>query len=439
MSDTKVLVVGGGPAGAAAAYRLTEKGFAVTLLERADRLGGRIRSERADDSHYEAGAHFFTNFYPRTLKLIDEVGLSGKKAELANEVFIVRDGRPHDLRSVRTAIGAQLLSPGAKGRLVAETLRMLRHWRQLDPGDIVQAAVLDRGSVAELFRQGPGRELLDYVFQPALNSFLYWSPERTSAAVVPVLIKAAMMLRGMYTLRDGYSELVERAAGRAEVLLGRDVVSISGGPGGCVVRARDRGGAVTEFEADGVVCAIPATGVGKLFGDELGDRRAFLDQVRYSSSVSAILGVRNDGSARNSAVLYPSREEGVLAAMTTTSMRGEQPLSTSVIKVHAGGPVARRLSAQTDDVVASELQRAAGVTVGPGQLRFCQVFRWSEALPEFDPGYFLRLREFERHTTMDGRVVFAGDYLGGPFVEGAIGSAERAVDRLAAQLTARPN
>jgi oxygen-dependent protoporphyrinogen oxidase len=435
LNGTKVLVVGGGPAGAAAAFRLTERGFDVTLLEQADRLGGRIRSERVDDTVFEAGAHFLTNFYPRTLHLIERVGLADKKATLANDVFVVRAGEARGLRSAGAAIGSQLLSQQAKARLAGEVLRTLRHWRQLDPGDIVRAAVLDRGSVADLFAQGAGRELLDYLFQPALNSFLYWSPERSSAAVVPVLVKAAMMLRKMYVLRDGYAELVERATGGAKVLLGREVVAISQRDDGCVVRVRERGGAVAELTADGVVCAVPATRVGHLFGPALAERRVFLDRVSYSSSVTAVFGVRGDGTARNRAVLYPAREEAVLAAMTTTSARDDQPLPTSVIKIHSGGAAARRLSAQPDDSVVTELRKAANLTIDPANLRFCRVYRWSEALPEFDPGYFVRLRDFERQTTMDGRVVFAGDYLGGPFVEGAIGSGERAAGLLARRLS----
>jgi phytoene dehydrogenase-like protein len=47
-TDTDVVIVGGGPAGLAAAYHLTAAGLTVSVLEAADRIGGRLSTERRD-------------------------------------------------------------------------------------------------------------------------------------------------------------------------------------------------------------------------------------------------------------------------------------------------------------------------------------------------------------------------------------------------------
>ncbi|MCY1059732.1 NAD(P)/FAD-dependent oxidoreductase [Nannocystis sp. SCPEA4] len=82
----KVLVLGAGIAGLAAATLLKRAGHDVTILEaNADRIGGRIKTFRANDPHdppfddpkqyAEAGAMRLPDFHPLTIALIDKLGL----------------------------------------------------------------------------------------------------------------------------------------------------------------------------------------------------------------------------------------------------------------------------------------------------------------------------------------------------------------------------
>ena len=71
-----VVVVGGGIAGLAAARRLAARpDTEVTLLEAADRLGGKIETERADGFLVEAGPDSFLAAKPRGAGLCAEAGL----------------------------------------------------------------------------------------------------------------------------------------------------------------------------------------------------------------------------------------------------------------------------------------------------------------------------------------------------------------------------
>ena len=65
------------------------------------------------------------------------------------------------------------------------------------------------------------------------------------------------------------------------------------------------------------------------------------------------------------------------------------------------------------------------------------VQRWPEALPMFEPGHFKRLRSFANGEIENPKqaLVFAGDYIGGPFVEGAFTSGVRAAERLHERLS----
>ncbi len=65
---------------------------------------------------------------------------------------------------------------------------------------------------------------------------------------------------------------------------------------------------------------------------------------------------------------------------------------------------------------------------------FRRVYRWHEALPEFDVGHLRRLQARDGAPPETAGLVFAGDYLGGPFVEGALRSGVQAAHRLTKHL-----
>jgi isorenieratene synthase len=69
-SSRSVVVVGGGLAGLAAAYELSQRGFAVTLLERASQLGGKIASWKVEAlGRTFTVEHGFHGFFPQYYNL----------------------------------------------------------------------------------------------------------------------------------------------------------------------------------------------------------------------------------------------------------------------------------------------------------------------------------------------------------------------------------
>ncbi|MEM9769939.1 MAG: FAD-dependent oxidoreductase, partial [Cyanobacteria bacterium P01_D01_bin.71] len=71
------VVIGGGLAGLAAAYELSQRGVAVTLLERSPQLGGKIASWpiQVGDDHFmmEHGFHGFFPQYYNLFGLVEEL------------------------------------------------------------------------------------------------------------------------------------------------------------------------------------------------------------------------------------------------------------------------------------------------------------------------------------------------------------------------------
>jgi phytoene dehydrogenase-like protein len=72
-----VVVVGAGPAGLNAAYRLIQGGHLVTVLEAQDRVGGRVRSVELDNGAVaELGGEWINSDQPYVSALALEFGVS---------------------------------------------------------------------------------------------------------------------------------------------------------------------------------------------------------------------------------------------------------------------------------------------------------------------------------------------------------------------------
>ena len=104
-----VAIVGGGISGLSAAYFLDKAGHRCTLIESQDRLGGVIRTERAEGCLIEAGPDSFIAQKPWALELIRELGIEGQvigSRDHLRTTCILRGGRLIPLPD-----GIQFLAP----------------------------------------------------------------------------------------------------------------------------------------------------------------------------------------------------------------------------------------------------------------------------------------------------------------------------------------
>ena len=95
---TDVTVIGGGLAGMAAALRLAERGCAVTLYEKSDRLGGKAGANQAFGEHDDHGFHIFPPWYLNIWQLVDELKIRDNFVDLHD--FVQLSGNDYRTRNV---------------------------------------------------------------------------------------------------------------------------------------------------------------------------------------------------------------------------------------------------------------------------------------------------------------------------------------------------
>jgi oxygen-dependent protoporphyrinogen oxidase len=433
-STPRVIVIGAGMAGLAAAWRLSRAGVDVTVLDRDDRVGGRVYAASVDGRQVELGADFLTSFYPNTLRLAEAVGLAVDKDPVPTHGAIPRDGRMYAVSPAVQLLFSRLVPWRSKLRLIKTAGTILWHWQALDHHAMWRADKLDTRSVTAYARAVLDTEILEYILAPSLNGLLYWEPEETSQAMLFIMLKRSIRARRICVGGGRISALPERIAASVEVRLGARVDEVRHRPGGGYLVRAFLDGQDHLLGADGVVCATTATQVPPMFPELSPEQRVFFASIRYSATVTVALPSKSGCLSPYNGVLFSRRETRQLAAATQRSADGRRSSSGDMLVLFATSESARALQDADDDTVVStlvaELLKAMPAFHPELEPQSAILRRWPEALPIFDVGHLHALRRFAQGEFETGALVFAGDYLGGPFIEGAVTSGMAAAARL---------
>ena len=243
----KVVVVGGGIAGLAAARRLelVVPAAEIVLVESDSVLGGKLRTERVDGFVIEAAPDSFLSRKERGIGLVDELGLGEELIARRPEhhhTFVRRGDDLHPLPEGLTGMiptnlealeRSELLSPEGKLRFASEP-------------DVPPAAGDEDESVASFVSRRFGREAYEALVEPLMTGIYGGDGDRLSLrATFPQLrvleLEHGSILRGLsapppselppfVSLRGGMGSLVSAvvdAFERTELLLGRGAARVS--------------------------------------------------------------------------------------------------------------------------------------------------------------------------------------------------------------------
>ena len=190
----RVIIVGGGIAGLAAAYRLTKTApdAHITLIESDQRLGGKIVTDRVAGFVIEGGPDTFLSYKPRGIGLCRELGLEDRLLgtnEKIRRTYVMRQGRLYDLPEGLTGLIPSRFGPMAKSRLISP-------WGKLRMGldyFIPPRSLNGDESLAQFVERRLGRELYDRMIEPLLSGIYAGDGEQLSlGATFPQLRQAEL-------------------------------------------------------------------------------------------------------------------------------------------------------------------------------------------------------------------------------------------------------
>lgn len=466
----KVIVVGGGISGLSTAWLLRDKAnragkeLDLTLLEKEEQAGGKIRSIRADGYLCEWGPNGFLDSKPQTLELCSEIGVSGnlhRSNDNARKRFIYSGGELHRLpENGPSFLKSRLISWPGKLRLAMEPTPFI-------PGP---PAGVDE-TLADFGRRRLGREALDKLIAPMVSGIFAGDPETMSLVscfprIAELEREYGGLVRAMVMLAKKKKQ--ERAAGKA--------VSSAAGPGGVLTSFREgiqylsdalagslegvvRVGSSVErvekgdmsrfrltcsdgriLEADILVMAAPAFSAATML--EPLDRQvaSVLNQIPYSSMTVVCCGYERERISHpldGFGYLIPKKEGlTILGTLWDSSMfENRSPEGAVLLRSMVGGacfPEYIRLS--DEEVLArvrKDLRSVMGIDAAPS---FVRIFRHQQAIPQYTVGHGKRLATLDEYLQQHPGLVLTGNSYRGIGLNDCVAAAQRASDEVLAQL-----
>jgi oxygen-dependent protoporphyrinogen oxidase len=447
----RVVVVGGGIAGLAAARRLEAivPDAEMTLVERESMLGGKLRTEHVDGFVVEAAPDSFLSRKERGIGLCAELGLEaeliGRRPEHRRS-FVRRGDELHQLPEgltgmIPTSLEAlettELLSPEGKARFAAEVDVPARHGREDE-------------SIGAFVSRRFGREAYEALVEPLMTGIYGGDGDLLSLqATFPQLrvleLEHGSLLRGLsappasdlppfVTLRDGMSALVRALRDsfeRTRIEVGRAAIRVTRRDGRFAVELDDG----DSVGADGLVIATPAFVTADLVADLDPELAAAHAGIPYASSVVVTLGfsradvVPLDGYG----YVVPRADGNDVLACTWSSQKwdGRAPDDGVLLRVYAGRFGGHDVTADADaELIALARGEIAFLGVSAEPL-LAHVHRWPRGMPQYVLGHPELLARIDDSLAVHPGLAVAGAAYRGVGIPDCIQSGELAAQTVA--------
>ena len=469
----RIVVVGGGIAGLAAAHRLIELrkdhalNLEVLLLEASNRLGGWIATERFGDFLIEAGPDSFISEKPWALRLCERLGLGPRlvSTQAAHQkIYVVRNGQlvplpegffllaPTQLASfVRTP----LFSWHGKLRMLAEPL--------IPRGD----TNVDE-SLGAFVRRRLGREALERVVQPLLGGIYAADPDKLSLiSTMPRFKEMEKSQRSVIwamwseqrrrarkreggsgarwslfvTLAGGMQEFIDAIAQRLPQGSARfDTAVMDIIPSDDKQRWKIATATSEVLETDGIIFATPAFHTAQILASAAPGAAKELSSIAYASSATISLAYRNRDFPRmpdSFGFVVPAVESRKIMACTFSSLKypGRAPEGHVLLRAFIGGSLQPDLLDDNDPTlernVRAEIASLLGVHAEPLLVR---IQRHSNSMPQYHVGHQARIQRIESALDSHANLALAGSAYHGVGIADCVRTGEEAAEKLFKQI-----
>ena len=436
----KVIIVGGGIAGLAAAVHLKSgakahgKAIDILLLEKDRRVGGKFITEKIGPFTVEGGPDSFLPEKVWTVNLARHLGLESEMMPTNDQfkgTYLYSKNKLHVLPDGVMLMVPTMLWPMVKSSLISwpGKLRMGM--------EIIVPKRKDREdeSLAEFVTRRLGRECLEKIAEPLVAGIHTSNPDNMSVlATFPRFVqmeqKSGSLILGMLSamkkrpssapppkpgspkmtffmsFKNGIQTLSDKCVeyiGSQSIRVGAGVKAVERRSGGYAVILESG----ETLEADQVMLGTASYDSAEMIKGLDADLAAQLNKIEWSTSATVSVAFRKEDvrvPLKGFGFIVPRVEGRRINAATYSSIKWSfrAPGDHVLIRGFVGGGHHEELVNELDDAglvrtVLEELDAIVGIKA---EARFSKVYRWYRGMPKYTVGHLDRISVIDRSVAM---------------------------------------
>jgi len=419
----KAIVIGAGISGLSCAYLLQKEGFEVTVLEKENYSGGKIRTIKENDYLVEAGPNGFL-YNENTMKFIEQTGFSHNLIEAkqsSNRKFIY-DGRLYEV-------------PQKQQKLLFDDFLSIKSKLSLLKEPFVKPNPDDE-TVAEFVIRRLGKEFLDKLIGPMSLGIYAANPYTMSITsnfkrIKEIELRYGSLIKGLvklmsqkkatassasgqfskqlYSFKDGMQSFTDYLSQSLNVLNGYNVVSIEKTSKYIIYTDSHK------FDADIVVFAAPSFEIAKIIENLDNQLPHHLLSIPYSPIVLVALafskkfanstldsyGYLFDLNKINSAI-------GVLFDSSIFDYRSND--NRFLVRMFLGGALRQKIIQKNNlellQGAIAELQRSAKIFA---PFEYYKIIKYTKAIPQYLMNHKEIINIIQAFESKNPGIYFAGN------------------------------
>lgn len=414
-----IVIIGAGITGMTCAYELHRKGKNIQLLERQDRVGGQINTQKIGNFTFESGPNTGVVKYPEVVELFEQLG-GACELETARESskrrLIWKGNRFHALpSSLGSALKTPLFTWYDKFRILGEP------WRKKgnDPNESI-------GSLAE---RRLGKSYVQYAVDPFLSGVYAGDPYKLpvrlalpklynleqqygsfikgsiAKAKIPKTDRDRKATKKVFSAKGGFSNLINalaNAIGNESITTGAQSITINPeGEGWIITYQKD--GEQKQIHASKVVTTCGAYSLPELLPFVDVETMKDLSNLYYAPVVQIGVGMNDCGNNQWLAFggLVPSREKKQVLGILFPSacFEGRSPERGAAMAYFIGGArhpeMLKKTDAEFETLVNNYLVEMLKFPTGT-KADAIKVFRHERAIPQYEASSDARLAAVDK-------------------------------------------
>lgn len=417
MSDKKVVIIGGGCAGLAAAWNLKKTGIDFVLYEASERYGGRVGLDHRDGYAVSRGAAFTEPQWKTTFGLLNEFGMMDKVKTLGTTMFgFWRNGKIHYIATGDEAkISDMLKFRGVPFRTIPQAIGFMKevgkYRKKIKGDDFSGLAEVSEMTSEEFALKYGGDEISNRILNPFLGTMVLARDSDVSAAHPIALLS---LMEGMCVIDGGLGSINDELYARV-----KENVKLNSP----VTKVIVEDGAVKGVETpegfvgcDEVICATDAVLTRQLIPDlpEVMDKA--LSACKYSKTYHYAFALPKLLVPEHFLALFiPKQEDSILTTVfEEETLFHSGPKGAGLMHTFTAGWHDEELSAMTEEerrrTVIKEIQKYFHEF--PDEPIFTETIRYDRAINLEAPGQFVAIEDLKANHMDDVKGLhLAGEYL----------------------------